>query len=85
MTDPDVIDCKIHELKEVQRVAWRQLADSTLTAFERREVRNQIHQSNNELRQYLQMMSERVRFRVRPADAVADRFGRPDFRLLVIN
>jgi hypothetical protein len=85
MTDPDVIDCKIHELKEVQRVAWRQLADSTLTAFERREVRNQIRQSNNELRQYLQMMSERVRFRVRPADEVADRFGRPDFRLLAIN
>jgi hypothetical protein len=85
MTDPDVIDCKIHELKEVQRIAWRQLADSTLTAFERREVRNQIRQSNNELRQYLQMMSERVRFRVRPADEVADRFGRPDFRLLAIN
>jgi len=85
MTDPDVIDCKIHELKEVQRIAWRQLADSTLTAFERREVRNQIRQSNNELRRYLQMMSERVRFRVRPADEVADRFGRPDFRLLAIN
>jgi hypothetical protein len=60
MTDPDVLDCKIHELKEVQRTAWRQLADSSLTTFERREVRNQIRQSDNELRQYLQMMSERV-------------------------
>jgi uncharacterized membrane protein YccC len=85
MTDPDVLDCKIHELKEVQRVAWRQLADSTLTAFERREVRNQIRQSNNELRQYLQMMSERIRFRTRPAEEVADRFGKPDVRLLALN
>ena len=85
MTDPDVLDCKIHELKEVQRVAWRQLANSSLTAFERREVRNQIRQSNNELKQYLQMMSERVRFRPRPTEGVADGFGKPDFRLLALN
>jgi uncharacterized membrane protein YccC len=85
MTDPDVLDCKIHELQEVQRVAWRQLADSTLTTFERREVRKQIRQSNNELRQYLQMMSERIRFRARPAEEVAEGFGNPDFRLLALN
>jgi hypothetical protein len=85
MTDPDVLDCKIHELKEVQKIAWRQLADSSLTAFERREVRNQIRHSNNELRQYLQMMSERVRFRVRPAEEIADGFGKHNFRLLAIN
>jgi hypothetical protein len=85
MTDPDVLDYKIHELKEVQRVAWRQLADSSLTTFERREVRNQIRQSSNELKQYLQMVAERVRFRVRPADEIADGFGRPNFRLLACN
>jgi len=79
MTDPDVLDYKIHELKEVQRVAWRQLADLSLTTFERRQVRNQIRQSNNELRQYLQMMAERVRFRVRPAEEVAEGFGKPNF------
>jgi hypothetical protein len=84
MTDPDILDCKIHELQEEQRVAWRQLADSSLTTFERREVRNQIRLSNNELRQYLQMMAERVRFRVRPAEEVASRFGKPDFRLLAL-
>jgi hypothetical protein len=82
MTDPDVLDCKIHELKEVQRIAWRQLADPSLTTFERREARNQIRLSNSELRQYLQMMSERVRFRVRPVEEVADGFGKPNFRLL---
>jgi hypothetical protein len=85
VTDPDVLDCKIHELQEEQRVAWRQLADSSLTTFERREVRNQIRLSNNELRQYLQMMAERVRFRVRPAEEAASRFGKPDFRLLTLD
>jgi hypothetical protein len=85
MTDPDVLDYRIHELKELQRAAWRKLADSSLTLFERREVRNQIRLSNNELRQYLQMMSERIRFRARPAEEVADGFGKPDFRLLALN
>jgi hypothetical protein len=85
MADSDILDCKIYELKEVQRIAWRQLADSSLTTFERREARNQIRQSNNELRQYLHMLSERVRFRVGPAEGVADGFGKPDFRLLARN
>ena len=85
MTDANVLDCKIYELKEVQRVAWRQLADPSLTAFERREVRNQIRLSNNELRQYLQMMSERLRFRVRSAEEGAGGFGRPNLRLLTLD
>jgi hypothetical protein len=85
MTDPDVLDCKIHELKEVQRVAWRQLADSSLTTFERREVRNQIRQSSNELKQYLQMVAGRVLFRVRRADEIADRFGKPNLRLFTLD
>jgi hypothetical protein len=82
MTDANVLDCKIYELKEVQRVAWRQLADPSLTTFERREVRNQIRLSNSELRQ---MMSERLRFRVRSAEEVAGGFGRPNLRLLTLD
>jgi hypothetical protein len=85
MTDANVLDCKIYELKEVQRVAWRQLADPSLTTFERREARNQIRLSNSELRQYLQMISERLRFRVRSAEEVAGGFGRPDLRLLILD
>jgi len=30
-------------------------------------------------------MAERVRFRVRPIEEVADVFGKPDFRLLASN
>jgi hypothetical protein len=82
MTDANVLDCKIYELKEVQRVAWRQLADPSLTTFERREVRNQIRLSNSELRQ---MMSERLRFRVPSAEEVAGGFGRPNLRLLTLD
>jgi hypothetical protein len=85
MTDPDVLDYRIYELKELQRAAWRKLADSSLTLFERREVRNQIRLSNNELRQYLQMMSERVRFRVRSVEEGAGGFRRPNLRLLTLD
>ena len=85
MTDANVLDCKIYELKEMQRVTWRQLADPSLTTFERREIRNQIRLSNNELRQYLQMMSERLRFRVRSAEEGAGGLGRPNLRLLTLD
>jgi hypothetical protein len=85
MTDSNVLDCKIYELKEVQRVAWRQLADSSLTAFERREIRNQIRLSNNELRQYLQMMSERLRSRVRSPEEGTGGSGKPYLRLLTLD
>ena len=68
MTEPDVLSRKIHELKEWQRVAWRRVADPLLTAFERREIRNHIKESDGELRRYLAMMSERLRFRPRAVE-----------------
>ena len=85
MTDPDVLNYRIHELKELQRAAWRKLADSSLTLFERREVRNQIRLSNSELRQYLQMMSECLRFQMRSAEEVAGGSGKPNLRLLTLD
>jgi hypothetical protein len=84
MTDANALDRKVNELKEIQRVAWRQLADPSLTTFERREARNQIRLSNNELRQYLEMMSERLRFRMRSAEEIAGGFERPNLRLLTL-
>jgi hypothetical protein len=82
MTDPDVLSRKIHELKEWQRVAWRRVADPLLTAFERREIRNHIKESDGELRRYLAMMSERLRFRARPVEDIRDIPVKNDFRLL---
>jgi hypothetical protein len=82
MTDPDVLSRKIHELKEWQRVAWRRVADPLLTAFERREIRNHIKESDGELRRYLAMMPERLRFRARAVEDVGDSLVEINFRLL---
>jgi hypothetical protein len=85
MDHPAVLVGKIHELQKEQRVAWRQLAESSLTAFERREVINQLRQSNSELRHYLELMSERLRIRGRTSQEAASGFGKPNFRLLISN
>jgi hypothetical protein len=85
MTEPDVLSRDINALKELQRVAWRELASPTLTMFDRREIRNRIKQSEIELRTYLKMMTERLRFRVRPAENVGDSLAELNFRLLAGN
>jgi hypothetical protein len=82
MTEPDILDRNIQALKELQRAAWQDLTDPLLTTFERREIRNQIKQSDGELRHYLGMMSERVRFRARPAEDVGDSLAKLKFRIL---
>ena len=61
MTEPDVLERSIREHQEWQRVAWLNLSRPSLTAFESRELRNQIKQSSGELRRYLDMRSERLR------------------------
>ena len=82
MTEPDILSRKIHELKDWQTVAWRRVADPLLTAFERREIRNHIKESNGELRRYLGMMSDRLRFQDRAAEDVGDSLASLKFRLL---
>jgi hypothetical protein len=82
MTEPDFLGRKIHELKEWQRVAWRRVADPLLTAFERREIRNHIKESDGEQRRYLAMMSERLRFQARAVEDVGDSLVKINFRLL---
>ena len=82
MTEPDILGRKIDELKESQRVAWRRVADPLLTAFERREIRNHIRDSDAELRGYLGMISERLRFDARPVEHTSNSLAKPEFRLL---
>jgi hypothetical protein len=50
--------------------------------FDRREIRNRIRQSETELRTYLIMMSERLRFRPAPMEIVGDSLANLNFRLL---
>jgi hypothetical protein len=69
VTEPDILTHKIVELKEWQRVAWRRVADRSVTDFERREIRNHIKESDEHLRYYLGMVSDRLR---RQAPTVGD-------------
>jgi hypothetical protein len=82
MTEPDALVRDIHAHKALQREAWRELASSALTTFDRREIRNRIRQSEAELRISLQLMSERLRYRPRPAEEVADSLANLNFRIL---
>jgi hypothetical protein len=84
MTDPDTLSRDIHALKELQRVAWSQLADPSLTVFDRREIRNRIRQSEAELRTFLAMMSEHVNA-PRPVPETAHRVRKPNLRLVAID
>lgn len=82
MTEPDDLTSEITALKALQRDAWRELASPSLTIFDRREIRNRVRQSESELRTYLKMMSERLRFRPRPVEEVGNCLANIDFRLL---
>jgi hypothetical protein len=80
MTEGDVLKSEIDALKAVQREAWRELASPALTTFDRREIRNRIRQSEVELRANLRLMSERLRYRPRPAEEVGDSLANINFR-----
>jgi hypothetical protein len=82
MTEPDTLSRKIHELKDWQSVAWRRVADPSVTAFERREIRNHIKESDVELHYYLGMMSERFRFQARAVEHIGDGLKTINLRLL---
>jgi hypothetical protein len=82
MTEPDILNRKIRELKEWQRVAWRRIADPSVTQFERREIRNHIKESDEVLRHYLGAMSEHLHREARTVEDVGDGFANIAFRIL---
>jgi hypothetical protein len=66
MTDLEVLDRNIIELKAWLNAAWRHLAKSSLTKFERGELRNEMKQCNTELRRCLDLVrAERANRRKR--------------------
>lgn len=79
MNQPENLDHNIRALKQWLRAAWQQLGDPSLTAYTRRELRNQMKQCNADLRAHLQRLevvrSQRARDPVRA-------FARPDLRIL---
>jgi hypothetical protein len=84
MSELKVLVGNVDGLKELLRIAWKDLANPLLTAFERREARNQINQYSVELRRHLQLIqAERIRCRkdLSAEDQGRD-FGKPKLRLL---
>ncbi|MDH2381216.1 hypothetical protein [Bradyrhizobium sp. CER78] len=77
--DQKVLDQNIRELQEWLRNAWQQLADPSLTAFSRRELRNQMKQCNADLRMQLQAASKQM---LNQPAASGKIFAKPELRIL---
>ena len=78
MNQPEIFDRDIRALQEWLRTAWRRLGDPSLTAFTRRELRNQMKQCTADLRSHLQLVA------TRPSEAVKETrtFSKPELRIL---
>jgi hypothetical protein len=79
MNQPELFDSDIRALQERLRAAWKQLGDPSLTAFTRRELRNQMKQCTADLRVQLQLIA------ARPPDLVKEpprSFIKPELRIL---
>ena len=81
MIELDILSGEIDALMIEQREAWRELACPTLTAFDRREIRNRIRQGEIELRDCLKTRTERFRFRPQLVEAGIDSLADINFRL----
>ncbi len=81
MIEADVLSIEIGALMAQQRDAWRQLAVPSLTAFDRREIRNRIRQGEVELREHLKVRTERLRFQPRAVEPPTDSLASFNFRL----
>ncbi|QPF81874.1 hypothetical protein IC762_18910 [Bradyrhizobium genosp. L] len=79
MTQSEVLNQNIRELQEWLRKAWLQLGDPSLTAFSRRELRNQMKQQSADLRMQLRAASE---LPPEPSVTAPRTFSKPELRLL---
>lgn len=80
MNEPEILDSDIRALQQWLRTAWKQLGDPSLTAFTRRELRNQMKQCSADLRAQLERMAEQ---QAQPAPLPATNYAKPDLRVLV--
>jgi hypothetical protein len=75
----DIRDRDIKALQEWLRTAWRQLGDPSLTAFTRRELRNQMKQCSADLKAQLERLEAQRAQRARDSSKA---FTRPELRIL---
>lgn len=71
----------VHALKEWLRGTWRQLADPSLTSFDRREIRNCMKEAETAVNAGLRRVASREVDR-REAEKVLVGSRRLDFRIL---
>ena len=57
MSEPDILE-NISTLQRWLAAAWRRLGDPALTAFDKRELRNQMKQADGALRRCLALATE---------------------------
>ena len=81
MIETDVLSHEITARLAQQREAWRELAKPELTQFDRREIRNRIRQGEIELRDFLKIRTERLRFWPRVVEPPVDSLANINFRL----
>ena len=79
MKQPAILDQDIRALQQWLRTAWQQLGDPSLTAFARRELRNQMKQCSADLRSHLQLVAER---QSQPVKDSGRAFSKPELRIL---
>ena len=81
MDQPAIVDQEIRALQEWLRSAWQQLgsSSSSLTAFTRRELRNQMKQCSADLRSHLQKAAAS---QPPPIQDSAPTFRKPELRIL---
>jgi hypothetical protein len=79
MNQPEILDSDIHALQQWLRAAWQQLGDPSLTAFTRRELRNQMKQCSADLRACLQRAAEQ---QSEPVQQPVPAFSKPALRIL---
>ena len=79
MNQAEIVDSDIRALQQWLRVAWQRLGDPSLTAFSRRELRDQMKQCSADLRAHLERTAAR---QPQPVPQPATTIAKPDLRIL---
>ncbi len=78
----DVLEQDVQALKEWLRSAWRQLAQPSMTRFDRRELRNCMREAEAALRTGFEKLAEKERVRLEVYNTASSTLPVPDFRIL---
>jgi len=81
MSEPEILD-HIHTLQRWLAAAWRRLGDPSLTAFDKRELRNQMKQADTALRKCLALSTELKSAQRAQGNINVRAFAKPDLRFL---